>query len=259
MATQEQVSRAADALAAQDKKVTVATVREALGAGSYSTLSPMLRAWREQHLAQVALTEALPGEAEEAGRKAAAAIWQTAMVHLQQRAERVEQAAEERITEAMAERDEAMGEVQRLEDKLGHANKYTVALQEQREALSAQVSEAKATIEGLRERLEAESTAHGRTGEKAERAHEQLAGERARAEAAEKGLATERKEHDGTRSALVEERSRADRAEQRDADAQSALTELRAEHKELHQALCVAREEAAQLRGRLVQAEPQAS
>jgi hypothetical protein len=59
--TQEQVYTAADAIAATGKTATVAAVRASLGAGSFSTITPILREWTEaQALPTVAASPAAP-------------------------------------------------------------------------------------------------------------------------------------------------------------------------------------------------------
>ena len=59
--TQEQVYSAADAIAATGKTATVAAVRASLGAGSFSTITPILREWTEaQALPTVAASPAAP-------------------------------------------------------------------------------------------------------------------------------------------------------------------------------------------------------
>lgn len=47
--TQEQVFHACKLLASQDKKITVDAVRLVIGSGSKSTITPLVRKWREQN------------------------------------------------------------------------------------------------------------------------------------------------------------------------------------------------------------------
>ena len=47
--TQEQVFEAATALQDEGTVPTVQSVRERIGSGSYTTITPMLNAWRDEH------------------------------------------------------------------------------------------------------------------------------------------------------------------------------------------------------------------
>lgn len=59
--TQEQIYTAADAIVATGKTATVAAVRASLGAGSFSTITPILREWTEaQALPTVAASPTAP-------------------------------------------------------------------------------------------------------------------------------------------------------------------------------------------------------
>lgn len=57
--TQQQVFEAADALAEQGQRISVRTVRQALGGGSPNEITPYVRAWRETHAEQAREVQAL--------------------------------------------------------------------------------------------------------------------------------------------------------------------------------------------------------
>jgi transposase-like protein len=87
---QNQVNAAADALAARKERVTIASVRDELGGGSFTTLSPWVKAWKEQHVAEAAAAEELPEEAQRAGEAAARSIWAAARADAAERIELIQ-------------------------------------------------------------------------------------------------------------------------------------------------------------------------
>lgn len=156
MATQEQVNQIADTLAADGKRITVALVREALGGGSYSTLSPLVKTWREAQASEAAAVDALPEEAEAAGAQATRTIWATAMAHAQMRIDLAQQHAAQRVSEAEAEKTEAVAEIERLETDSEARRNALAALEARCDALTQHSAECKATVESLREQLASE-------------------------------------------------------------------------------------------------------
>jgi DNA repair exonuclease SbcCD ATPase subunit len=113
--TPDEVAIAAQSLAAADKPVTVQTVREYLGTGSFTTIAQHLAQWRQQ--AKIVSTEAvsLPPEVEVAANKAIAAIWQSAMAIARREIEAIRQTSHVRIGEVKTQAEEACQEVARLE------------------------------------------------------------------------------------------------------------------------------------------------
>lgn len=77
--TDEQVFAAADALAARGDRPTQEKVREALGGGSFATIGPALRRWRDaqEESAQLAGVD-VPDSVEARGREFLALLWREA-------------------------------------------------------------------------------------------------------------------------------------------------------------------------------------
>lgn len=75
----EQVFAAADAIAARGDRPTQEKVREALGGGSFATIGPALRRWRDaqEEAAQLAGVE-VPDSVEARGRELLALVWREA-------------------------------------------------------------------------------------------------------------------------------------------------------------------------------------
>jgi chromosome segregation ATPase len=75
----EQVFAAADAIAARGDRPTQEKVREALGGGSFATIGPALRRWRDaqEEAAQLAGVD-VPDSVEARGRELLALVWREA-------------------------------------------------------------------------------------------------------------------------------------------------------------------------------------
>src|SRR5262245_720932 len=112
--TQEQVFEAAASLLANQQTVTVQAVREAIGAGSFTTITPHLRQWREE--TKVIPTPApLPPEVEVAANRAAISIWQAAETLMRREIETIKQATQYQINDYQRSFEEAIQEIARLE------------------------------------------------------------------------------------------------------------------------------------------------
>lgn len=116
--TKEQIIQTAEALLVEGVNPSMAAVRERLGGGSFATISPVLRDWKERHRSEAIAAQEAPAEAIAAGQRAALAIWREAMQQAAVRIEDTERHAAEFIQEAKNERDEALNEVERLEQQL---------------------------------------------------------------------------------------------------------------------------------------------
>lgn len=114
MPTLDQIHAAADALAADGKKPTLAAVRAMVG-GSYSTLSPALARWRveqDQTSSSATITDSVPPVVSQALLIAAATAWREAqsLAQAQIDAERDQLAlaraqADEQVSDALAAAD----------------------------------------------------------------------------------------------------------------------------------------------------------
>ncbi len=110
MATQDEIFRACDDLASFGQSVTLAAVRQFLGGGSYSTLSPAVQAWKARRNAKAAapLTEPAPEAVAQKLAEVGAEIWAMARDMAQSRLDQERQALEQARQEIEAGRDEAV-------------------------------------------------------------------------------------------------------------------------------------------------------
>lgn len=170
--TVEQIHAAADAIADKGDKPTLASVRTALGGGSFTTISEALKTWREAQTEEHALAEVqVPDAITERTQALQAAIWQAAVAEAERRlqaerdaladareAARAEVAeAKEAVTTLEAEAQEAQTEIERLQANLASTEaKAEQAEAKQREAEQAKTAAeatAAAKLEGLEARL----------------------------------------------------------------------------------------------------------
>lgn len=116
--TQAQVFDAAAELTATQQPVTVQTVREALGAGSFTTITQHLRKWREETKTLAPQPSIAPPEVEVAAARAAASIWRTAEELMRREIEMIKQAAQLQVQDCQRHNDEALQEIARLEREI---------------------------------------------------------------------------------------------------------------------------------------------
>nr|QIQ10467.1 hypothetical protein LEFNMAFB_00050 [uncultured bacterium] len=140
----EKIVRAAESLRSEGvAKPTNEQVRERMGGGSLSHISPVMREWRaSQEQSDIVVIE-LPGELKAGFDRVAAELWQVASKLAAADIEAVKAHAAEHVAMADQERDEALDEVARLESEL---DRCRVAVSEKEAETRAALSE-KITIE----------------------------------------------------------------------------------------------------------------
>lgn len=97
---------------------TVEEVRAALGGGSFSTITPVLRAWKQEQKAAQSLAPEIPERVRAGLERATGALWAAFREEMDERIEPIRQEAARRAEEAESERDQALAEVTRLEQVL---------------------------------------------------------------------------------------------------------------------------------------------
>lgn len=114
----EDITRAAEAIEQSGEKATMASVREHLGGGSFATISPVLREWREGRTISKAIVLDMPGELKIVMERQASEFWQAASTLANEKLITVQREAEAAVIDAQTERDETLQEVARLENSL---------------------------------------------------------------------------------------------------------------------------------------------
>ena len=128
--TKEQVWQAASRLSKDGQRPTLAAVRELVG-GSYSTLSPLLKQWRERQAARRQPGAEPPPAVVERGAAATRAIWSVAERLAAERAEldRRREAAEADRAEAVALADSLAEKLDAVRAALDRARQETARTQ----------------------------------------------------------------------------------------------------------------------------------
>ncbi len=115
----EVIIAAANALAAEGiGRPTNDQVRERMGGGSLSHISPVMRAWRESRQAEVTAAMEIPADLKKSIETSLGLVWTAASKLASTNIETVRQEADAAIASATGERDEALAEISRLEAKI---------------------------------------------------------------------------------------------------------------------------------------------
>ena len=129
----DKIIAAANALVGEgDDNPTNDQVRERMGGGSLSHISPVMREWREARKADVVAALEMPTDLKKAIETSVGQVWTAASRLASITVDTVRQEAQAAITAATGERDEALGEVSRLETRISELQQ---ALTEKEKAL----------------------------------------------------------------------------------------------------------------------------
>lgn len=144
-----------DELDASGIKPTLARVREALGGGSFTTIQPLLKEWKDQRAA-AAMTETVdtPAEVIELAKTMAVQLWAKAKAQSDTELAAVKKELGETISELKAERDEAISEVKRLEASLTTEKKVAEGLAETLKERDKEIADLRVNKKTLQERYE---------------------------------------------------------------------------------------------------------
>lgn len=147
----EKIMSVANALAAEGNDTpTNEQVRERMGGGSLSHISPVMREWRDSRKAEVVAALEMPSDLKKVIESSVGQVWTTASKLASTTVETVRLEADAAVQAATGERDEALAEITRLEERMAELNKTLAdreqvinqgqAALEQEKARSAQLS-----------------------------------------------------------------------------------------------------------------------
>ncbi|CAG0940523.1 hypothetical protein BROC_01068 [Candidatus Brocadiaceae bacterium] len=136
----EQIFSICDRLNQLGVKPTAQRVRDELGGGSFSTISPILKEWRDSQSRAESVPD-IPPEAQNAVYQATALLWKIATDHQAEAINAVRQECNRIEQEAIAERDEALREIEVLEKRvreleLAMKEKASLELQVQKQQMA---------------------------------------------------------------------------------------------------------------------------
>ncbi len=143
--TTADIHAAADALAAQGKRATLAAVRAALGGGSFSTIGDALKTWRAP-VVQEPQDQAVPEALTDGAARMAAALWVQATEQAQQGIAAARRELEQQRTALEAQRQEAVEAADALAAQLADTRQE---LETTRKGMEALRTELAATCERL--------------------------------------------------------------------------------------------------------------
>lgn len=170
--TTETIHAAADQIAEQGKRPTLAAVRAALGGGSFTTIGEALKTWREAQEAEGVLVGIdLPEAVAVRMETAVASLWQAATEEAERRL------AAER--EALAEAREA------AEAEVAEAREAVETLEREAEAATAEIEALKAALAEARSEAQKAEAAAAEKAARLEAAVQQISAADQRAEASQ--------------------------------------------------------------------------
>jgi chromosome segregation ATPase len=120
-------------------KPTLERVREALGGGSFSTINPILKEWKEQQTTSEQPALELPPEAVQAASQAAALIWKIATDKSTELTNSMKHEFDASLKDAVTEKEEALKEVLNLEQAAANLTAEKQSQAEQINALTVQL------------------------------------------------------------------------------------------------------------------------
>jgi hypothetical protein len=147
MTTEAQIIEAATKLQAAGKKPTMEAIRQEIGGGSFATISPVLRKWRESQTEHQVVTLEMPNDIKAIFDKSALELWKTLSSLTAERIAKVEAESAKRINAAQSERDEALTEIERLEGVLNASTIQNATLTETNLELTLQTQKQKNTLD----------------------------------------------------------------------------------------------------------------
>ncbi len=113
--SKQEIIDAAEKLAAEGVNPSMQAVRDRLGGGSFATISPVLREWKENREATTVAVLEMPSDVKGALDRFGADLWKTASALATAQFEKLKDDTRNSVEAAKKERDEALEEIQRLE------------------------------------------------------------------------------------------------------------------------------------------------
>ena len=116
--TKEMVIEAAEALLTEEINPSMAAVRSKLGTGSFSTISPILRGWREGRESSKVTKVAMPSDITAALDKFGAQLWTVATGIATDQLNKIREEARCAVELANSDRNEATNQLYKIQDTI---------------------------------------------------------------------------------------------------------------------------------------------
>ncbi len=166
--TKKKIFAAANALKSRGENITNETVRDEMGGGSLSHVSPVMREWRNEQEQTKSVMLEMPDSVRRSMEYLSTELWKAADQEARKRIEAIQVDCNNRISLADNERDEALGEVAALEDENGKKdseieklNNDIQSIQAENKALSDSLQAALLQLERSKVETEAAREAKG--------------------------------------------------------------------------------------------------
>ena len=124
--TEDSVISAAEELFAAGIKPSMAAVRKKLGSGSFATISPILRKWREDRESSQVTKVEMPSDLTAALDKFGSQVWTVATGIATEQLDKIREEARNAVDVANSERNEAMDEIEQLELTISELNMKSI-------------------------------------------------------------------------------------------------------------------------------------
>ncbi|RZM77814.1 DNA-binding protein [Leptolyngbya iicbica] len=201
--TKEEVFTLAQQFKAEDRKITVSTIRTALGnRGSFSTISNHLREWRkeEREKSNNVSDEEIPAPIREVGSQMVRAVWKAASDWAQKEIRAIKRLAAEQTKESEEEVKEALQELESLQAKNATLESELSTIRSERDQLTQEAYSHSQVLEQIRGELEGAKSRWAELEKQVHTLSERVVQETARAATAEAQLSRVEKDLDRERS-----------------------------------------------------------
>jgi|AntRauTorckE6833_2_1112554.scaffolds.fasta_scaffold42939_1 chromosome segregation ATPase len=157
--TKEKIIETAEKLQAEGVNPTQTNVREALGGGSFATIGPVLKAWKETEQADHALAEVhIPESIADRLEQLQGALWKTAISEAERRLASEREALKEAQEKAIGEVAEANEAVETLESEQEELKNQLSASADEIHKVQSELAEYKNKVMNLREEMARETS-----------------------------------------------------------------------------------------------------
>jgi len=166
--TKKKIYAAANALKSRGENITNESVRDEMGGGSLSHVSPVMREWRKEQEQTASVMLEMPDSVRRSMEYLSTELWKAADQEARKRIDATQVDCDNRISLADQERDEALSEVSNLESELAkkiqdieQLNKNIQSVQSENKVLSEKLQATLLKLERATVETEAAKEAKG--------------------------------------------------------------------------------------------------
>ncbi|MBQ4840016.1 DNA-binding protein [Pseudoalteromonas luteoviolacea] len=139
--SKDQIIEAAEALVSEGINPSMQSVRERLGGGSFATISPVLRKWKEDREATTVAVLEMPSDVKSALERFGVDLWKAASSLASAQFEKLKEESRSSIDSANNERDEALREIELLESQVMLRDDQMASFHDENDLLRSQLNE----------------------------------------------------------------------------------------------------------------------